>query len=336
MESEKISSMTESRPSMPNAAPTAQSKPARGGLLFNRFELRDKVGEGSFGKIYRGFDTTTDRLVAIKIESSKQSSHGQLKNEARVYRDLDGASIGKRGIRWPKIRGFGKDPDTGNNILVMDLLGPNLDTVLRKSIGSRLSPTAAAYLAEKMLNLVETLHMHGYVHRDLKPQNFVIEYCDAALPRFPEVFLIDYGLAKAFVTPDKKFHVSPQMRRSMKGTVRYSSVHTHLGMDQSRRDDLHSLGYMIVYMLLGRLPWQNLMKDREKSEAYHHIMIVKMGTPVEKLLEDVPESIRKALTLYFYYVNSLMYDKEPNYQYCRDLFNDVAIGFTGNLLKQAA
>lgn len=314
--------------------PTASHVPQAAAPLFGRFQLKDKLGEGSFGKIYRGIDLTSNRMVAIKIETTKQSSHSQLKNEALVYKDMDGASVGKRGIRWPKIRGFGKDPETKNNVLVMDLLGPNLDTLLRKTQGNRFSPSSVAYLADKMLDLVETLHMSGYVHRDLKPQNFVVEYSDElTLPRFPEVFLIDYGLVKSFVTPDKQFHVPPQMRRSMKGTVRYSSVNTHLGMDQSRRDDLQSLGYMLVYMLVGKLPWQNIMKDREKNEAYHHIMILKMGTPLEKLLEDVHESIRTALTLYFCYVNSLMYDKEPNYQYCRDLFHDVISGFSGNILK---
>ena len=312
-------------------SPTTAAPPR---LLFDRFELKEKLGEGSFGKIYRGIDLTSQRLVAIKIETSKQSSHSQLKNEDMVYKDMEGALVGKRGVRWPKSRGFGKDPVTKNNVLVMDLLGPNLDSLLKKTPSGHFSPTAVAYLAEKMLDLVETLHMNGYIHRDLKPQNFVIEYADGAnLPRFPEVFLIDYGLVKSFVTPDKKFHVPPQMRRTMKGTVRYSSVSTHLGMDQSRRDDLQSLGYMLLFMLLGRLPWQNLMKDREKTEAYHHIMIIKMGTPLERLLENVDSTIRTPLTLYFCYVNSLMYDREPNYQYCRDLFHGVSSGFHGNLLR---
>jgi len=302
-------------------------------VFFDRFRILKKLGEGSFGKIFKGIDTISNRLVAIKVETSKSSSHSQLKTESKIYKEMEGTLITKN-TRWPKLHSFGKDDD-GNHIMVMDLLGPNIETILKKTTHNHLMPISVAYLAEKMITLVERFHSNGFVHRDLKPQNFVIEYCEQTYPRFPEVFLIDYGLAKCYIELDQKTHTPFSQKKSLKGTVRYSSINTHLGIDQSRRDDMQSLGYIFVYMLLGKLPWQNLMRDREKKEGYHHIMVVKMRTSVEQLVENIPQPIRESLTLYLFYVNSLMYHEEPNYEYCRTLFRNLAGNFTGNLFKGA-
>lgn len=296
-------------------------------FYFDRFRLISKLGEGSFGKIFKGIDTVSNRLVAIKVEQKGNSS--QLKTESRIYKEMEGTPVSKS-IRWPKMYDFGRD-SLGNNIMIMDLLGPNIESIMKKSVHKRFHSTSVAFLAEKMITLVEKFHMAGYVHRDLKPQNFVIEYCEQTYPRFPEVFLIDYGLAKGFIDSTKKQHAPFSQRKSLKGTVRYSSINTHLGIDQSRRDDMQSLAYIFIYMLLGRLPWQNLMKEREKKEGYHLIMLKKMSTPVEELVSDIPQPMRNAVTSYLLYVNSLMYHEEPNYNYCRSLFEEIVSEFNGNL-----
>jgi serine/threonine protein kinase len=300
-------------------------------VFFDRFRLLSKLGEGSFGKIYKGIDTVSNRLVAIKVETSKASSHNQLKTEARIYKEMEGTLINKS-VRWPKLYSFGRD-EIGNHIMVMDLLGPNLETILKRTTHNRFTYQTVAYFAEKMITVLERFHSMGFVHRDLKPQNFVIEYCDGSFPRFPEVFLIDYGLAKGFVETDKKTHTPFAQKKSLKGTVRYSSINTHLGIDQSRRDDMQSLGYIILYMMTGSLPWQNLMKDREKKEGYHHIMLIKMRNRAEQLVKAVPSPMDEAMLSYLFYVNSLMYHQEPNYEFCRNLFRDFASQFTGNVLS---
>lgn len=302
------------------------------GVFFDRFRLLSKLGEGSFGKIYKGIDTISNKLVAIKVETEKGSNNHQLKIEAKVYKSMEGTPISKT-VFWPKLHNFGKDENTDNYIMIMDLLGPNIDVLLNKTSHNCLTPISVAYLAEKMITLLEHFHRRGFVHRDLKPQNFVIEYCENNFPLYTEVFLIDYGLAKSYVESDQKTHTPFIQKRSLKGTVRYSSINTHLGIEQSRRDDMQSLGYIFVYMLQGRLPWQNLMKDRSKKEAYHHIMIMKMKTNVENLTKDIHPSIRIPIMSYLLYVNSLMFHEEPNYEYCRSLFYSLATKFTGNLFK---
>jgi serine/threonine protein kinase len=298
---------------------------------FDRFRLLTKLGEGSFGEIFKAIDTVTNKLVAIKVETKKSSSQNQLKREARIYKQLEGTLINKN-IRWPKLHFFGTDGGE-NTVMVMDLLGPNIESILKKTPFNRLSPTSVAYLAEKMITLVEKFHFAGFVHRDLKPQNFVIEYCEHAYPRYPEVHLIDYGLAKSFMQDGGKMHAPFDQRKSLKGTVRYSSINTHLGIDQSRRDDMQSLGYILLYMLLGRLPWQNLMKDRDKNEAYHHIMILKMRTTAEELASTLSDEIQTSMLSFLLYVNSLMYHEQPNYEYCRSLFSNLASHFAGNIFK---
>jgi len=314
---------------------TKDRKPSRPGpensVLFDRFRLITKLGEGSFGIIFKGIDTVNNQLVAVKLETNKSSSNNQLKTEAKIYKEMEGTAINKT-VRWPKMHCFGSDK-SGNYIMVMDLLGPNVEYLLQKTTHRRFAPVTVAYFAEKMMSLVELFHLNGFVHRDLKPQNFVIEYCEEAYPKYPEVYLIDYGLAKSYIESDKRTHAAFAQKKSLKGTVRYSSINTHLGIDQSRRDDMQSLGYILLYMLLGRLPWQNLMKNRDKREAYHHIMILKMNTPAEKLVSDLPDSIRTSMLSYLVYVNSLKYHEKPNYAYCRNLFRNIATKFEGNIFR---
>jgi len=299
--------------------------------LFNRYEIISKLGLGSFGSVYKGIDKLSNKQVAIKIEGKKVGNHSQLKLEVKIYKLLKDAFISDR-IRWPQIYHIGSDK-SGNNIMVMDLLGPNLDVMLRKTPNKHFSPSAIAYMAVKMINLIEKFHLSGFVHRDLKPQNFVIESCEEYFPRYPEIYLIDYGLAKSYVEPDQTTHCPFTQNRRLNGTVRYSSINTHLGVEQSRRDDMQSLGYILVYLLLGKLPWQNLL-TKDKKAGYHRIMTIKMSTPIEKLVENVqPPEMRTALTTYLLYSYSLMYNEEPHYDYCKRLFKNSATSFSGNMFK---
>ena len=304
--------------------------------FFERFKLISRLGEGSFGKIYKGIDNTTNKLVAIKVETKKETSHNQLKTEMIIYKDLQGSFVNNSiNIKWPQIYKYDDPLDSvGSQILVMDLLGPNLNCILKKGINGKLSIGTVAYFAEKMITLVEKFHLAGYVHRDLKPHNFVLEYCENVYPKYPEIFLIDYGLAKKYVQDGR--HIPFTQKKAMKGTIVYSSVHTHLGIDQSRRDDLESLGYIFVYLILGILPWHNIMKEKtlgcDKKLVYAKIMIAKMKTPTEKMLKGIPEPIKSSILAYFLYVNSLMYHQEPNYNYIRSLFKEITKKyFMGNI-----
>ncbi|RKO94271.1 kinase-like domain-containing protein [Blyttiomyces helicus] len=303
-------------------------------IYFDRFQVHSQIGEGSFGRIYKGVDLISNKLVAIKVENNdKSSSHAQLKTEAYIYKQMEGTPVSNM-TRWPKIYKFGKQ--SGKNVLVMDILGSNFDSLMKKKTSNRLAPPAVLYIGHKMISLLQKFHKQGFVHRDLKPQNFVIEYSNTNYPTFPDIFLIDYGLAKSYIESDvhseKQTHSAFSQKRSMKGTVRYLSINTHLGVDQSRRDDMQSLGYVLVYMMCGKLPWQSLMKNRPKNKANHLILLSKMKCSIEKLTSDIPEPFRETMMLYLSYANSLMYHEEPNYEYCCTLFEKHRTLFDGDIL----
>lgn len=290
-----------------------------------QYKFNTKLGSGAFGNIYKGTDSKTGAPVAIKVETDKQGSTGQLKWEYQIYRQIGGTPIPQTKVCWPRAHAFGKDTK-GNHVMVMDLLGPSLDEVL-KTYGGKLPAGVVAYIADRCINLVRMFHNSGYIHRDLKPQNFVLQHTPS---KYPEILLIDYGLAKEYINKERNEHAPYINGRSMKGTVRYTSIGTHLGVDQSRRDDLQSLGYILIYLIKGQLPWQNLPRLADKKEDYAHILRHKMDTSFEQLVEGVsPPAMQKALLEYLLLTNSLIYYETPDYDRLRSLFTPFKYNFTG-------
>ena len=286
----------------------------------NRFKLLGKLNQGSFGKVHKGFDTEKNKFVAIKVETRK--SDGHLKKEALIYQKYANCKISDT-AKWPELHAYAVLP-RGVSFMVVDLLGPDIECIMKATPQGRLPSYMVGYFAYKMINLIKVFHSQGYVHRDIKPQNFVIEhYNDDRCPKYPEVFLVDYGLAKRYLNADMS-HTELIQRNNVGGTVRYSSTNAHLGLEPSRRDDLQSLGYTLVYLALGSLPWQN----RKKPE----VMTLKMQTTVESLCQELKEPLRSAIMQFMRYVSSLLYDQEPDYAYCQELFRILHhnfLGFTG-------
>ena len=138
--------------------------------------------------------------------------------------------------------------------------------------------------AEQMLTCVEHLHSKSFLHRDIKPDNFVIGKDDPYT-----IYMIDFGLAKRYRDPKTKQHIPYRDNKSLTGTARYTSVNTHLGIEQSRRDDIEGLLYVLVYLVKGVLPWQGV-RAYTKKEKYDKIMELKMGTPPEVLCRGLPSS----------------------------------------------
>ena len=298
----------------------------------HRYKKLTKLSEGSFGKVYMGLDTMTNQPVAIKVENSKNASHAQLRDENKIYKSFHGVYINKL-TAWPKVHEFGKLPN-GEYIMIMDLLGPNVD-MLFKSSREPFSSASIAYLADKMITLIHIFHRKGYVHRDLKPQNITLQNIPkgSRIPIYPEFFLIDYGLAKRFAIPETNSHAEYCDNKALKGTVRYISINTHLGVDQSRRDDMQSIGYILVYLALGRLPWQNVLRSQDRQEGYKKVMMLKMSNTFEDITEGIPEPLRTCLLEYLFYVNSLMYHEEPNYEFAKSIFKDLKSTYNGELLR---
>eukprot|EP00826_Nyctotherus_ovalis_P044645 TRINITY_DN4835_c0_g2_i2.p1 TRINITY_DN4835_c0_g2~~TRINITY_DN4835_c0_g2_i2.p1 ORF type:complete len:205 (+),score=40.83 TRINITY_DN4835_c0_g2_i2:368-982(+) len=152
------------------------------------------------------------------------------------------------------------------------------------------------------------------MHRDVKPENFLI----GAHKESNTIYVIDFGLAKHYCDPESKLHISYKNKKSLTGTARYASLNTHLGIEQSRRDDFESLGYVLIYFLNGFLPWQGLAA-RNNKEKYERIKRKKQSVSVEKLCEGLPAEF----VLYFKYCRSLKFSEKPNYKHLRRIFEIV-------------
>ncbi|KAF3625877.1 Casein kinase I isoform delta [Capsicum annuum] len=281
----------------------------------NKFRLGRKIGSGSFGEIYLGTNVQTNEEVAIKLERYDKvgvTSVAKKMREARLgwlgyvkRRCADaplwrcerlavvGVRTGRAGI--PNLKWFGVEGDY--NVLVMDLLGPSLEDLFN-FCSRKLSLKTVLMLADQMINRVEFVHAKSFLHRDIKPDNFLM----GLGRRANQVYIIDFGLAKKFRDSNTHQHIPYRENKNLTGTARYASMNTHLGIEQSRRDDLESLGYVLMYFLRGSLPWQGL-KAGTKKQKYERIKCAS----------------------YFHYCRSLRFEDKPDYAYLKRIFRDLFI-----------
>ncbi|KAG6546473.1 hypothetical protein Mapa_012022 [Marchantia paleacea] len=272
----------------------------------NKYRLGRKIGSGSFGEIYLGTNIQTNEEVGIKLESIK-TKHPQLLYESKLYRILQG------GTGIPNIRWFGVEGDY--NVLVLDLLGPSLEDLFN-FCSRKFSLKTVLMLADQLINRVEYVHSKSFLHRDIKPDNFLM----GLGRRANQVYIIDFGLAKKYRDPSTHQHIPYRENKNLTGTARYASINTHLGIEQSRRDDLESLGYVLLYFLRGSLPWQGL-KAGTKKQKYEKISEKKMSTAIEALCKSHPSEFAS----YFHYCRSLRFDDKPDYAYLKRIFRDLFI-----------
>jgi len=273
-------------------------------IVAGKYRLVKKIGSGSFGIIYLGQNTTTGDEVAIKLEEVR-TRHPQLFYESKLLRYLQG------GVGVPNIYYYGME--NSYNIMVIDLLGPSLEDLMNLC-NRRLSVKTVLMLIEQMITRVEYMHAKNFLHRDIKPDNFLMGLARKA----QQVFIIDFGLAKRYRDPKTQQHIPYREGKSLTGTARYTSIYTHQGIEQSRRDDLEGLGYVFMYFLKGQLPWQGLPANN-KREKYEKIMQSKIGTPVDELCRGCPPEF----AVYLNYCKNLRFEDRPDYTYLKRLFKEL-------------
>ncbi|KAI9478000.1 MAG: kinase-like domain-containing protein [Benjaminiella poitrasii] len=270
------------------------------------YKVGKKIGEGSFGIIYEGFNLMNNQQVAIKFESRK-SDAPQLRDEYRTYKILAGLN----GI--PNSYYFGQEGLY--SILVIDILGPSLEDLF-DMCSRKFSIKTVAMLAKQMISRVQSIHKRNLIYRDIKPDNFLIG--KPSTKHANTIYMIDFGMAKLYRDPKTKQHIPYRERKSLSGTARYMSINTHLGREQSRRDDLESLGHVFMYFLRGTLPWQGL-KAATNKQKYERIGEKKRTTIVKDLCDGFPDEFG----LYLDYTRHLKFEEDPDYDYLIGLFDKV-------------
>jgi serine/threonine protein kinase len=267
------------------------SGPSKSDLkLGGKYTIGKKIDSGAFGEVFLATDNKTGDEVALKIEPAK-TKHPQLLYEAKLLRLLKGKGV-------PEMKGAIIEGDY--NIMVMQLLGPSLEKLFTYC-KRKFTLKTVLMIGIQMLERIEHIQSNHFIHRDIKPDNFLIERRKAGY-----IFVVDFGLAKRFRNPKTGQHIPWKEGKSLTGTARYASLNTHLGFEQSRRDDLEGIGYVLLYFLLGKLPWQGL-PAKTKKDKYEKIKEKKRDTTIADMCKGIPAEFAK----YMNYCRGLNFEDKP-------------------------
>ena len=278
-----------------------------------KFFVKRKIRSGAFGDVFLGIHIKERFYVAVKREP-KDSIDPQLYKELRVYSKLKGC------IGFPHVHWFGIE---GNfTYLIMDFLGPSLDDLLN-FCGGKFTLKTTLMIGIQLIQRIETLHSRDICHwclffnvkflfSDIKPENFLVGIADPTL-----IHLIDFGLTMKYRDPKTKEHIPCLSGYSMVGTARYASLNAHHGLDLSRRDDLESIAYLLIYFLKGFLPWQANSPNSQHLDL-NDIFTIKENTSLDILCDNIPPAFRTLL----HSCKSLKFEEKPNYNYITNLLKD--------------
>ena len=259
-----------------------------------KMSFNDKIGHGGFGQIYLGHDLLNGAPLAVKVEAIDTHS-SKLKSEAKILNLLQG------GTGIPALYAYIEEKKC--KLILMELLGKNINTLFKicKKVFSLKTVLTLSY---QMINRIEYIHSKYIIHRDIKPENFLL-----GKAKQKTIYLIDYGCSKLYMNAKKHEHIPfKEGIQNIIGTERYCSIYTHLGKEQSRRDDIESFVYVMIYLLKGKLPWMGI-RAKTKREKVDKIKEKKLTVTCKELCDDY-EEVWELLN----YAREMRYEEEPDYK----------------------
>ena len=275
----------------------SSTDPIIGKVFFSKYKAIKKLGEGSFGKVYKAEYNNEDYAIKMEYKSKEQSL---LEIEATIMSYLKGPYI-------PCVKSYGFSGSF--NVLVMQLLDKSLEYLINKL--ERFSIKTTSMLGYQMVNILQYIHDRHIIHRDIKPDNFVM----GTKENNDRLYLLDFGLAKKYRSSRTLEQYPYIKKKKLTGTARYASIHALEAYEQSRRDDLESVGYVLIYFLRGGLPWQKL-RIKNKEERYNKILEKKKEISTEELCKNFPQQFFEFLD----YAKTLEYEENPNYEMLKKKF----------------
>ena len=271
-------------------------------ILLKKYKIIKRIGKGAFGSVFLGKNINKKEYVAIKLELKEQNDI-ILEREAYILHIL-------RGLGIPQIISYGHN--TKYNILIQELLGKSLDKILHEK-NYKLSLKDSCMVGIQILDRLEYIHNKNIIHRDIKADNFLI-----GLKKNEIIYIIDFGLAKQFRSKKTGKHVKYCINKKWSGTSRFASANTLRGIEPSRRDDMESFCYLLLYLMKGSLPWDKL---NENSEINEILMIYQMKQymPANIMFKELPSQ----MTDFYKYCKNLNFEQKPNYSYLRRLLVNI-------------
>ena len=273
--------------------------------------INKQLGKGGFGQIYLGRNIRENVPIAIKVEENGNRSH--LLSEYEILKEIQG----KEGI--PHVYKFRQGHK--HNYLMMELLGKSIDKLFSEC-KKNFTYKTIFQIGYQMIERIEYIHSQGYIHRDIKPGNFVIGKGE----KNKIIYIIDFGLSKRYIDKNTNKHIPYKEGKGLTGTARYVSLFTHYGIEQSRRDDIEGIAYNLIYLAKGKLPWQGV-KTKNKKEKHKKIMESKIAYSPEQLCKDLPEEFVNLLK----YARELDFEERPGYKSMKSMFKNHIIKSGGTM-----
>jgi serine/threonine protein kinase len=280
-------------------------------VLFNQWKIGSKIGEGAFGCVYEATNIDSGRTVAVKFEK-QTSQYPQLAFEYQLLRSLR-YSQSSHQTCTPRPLAFGQTKTKEFRFMVMQRLGPTVQTMIDDAHDdAEVKMHRIAVCAAGILACLHTLHDSGFVHRDVKPENFLLRSAKSK-----HIYMVDFGFCMRFLDAKQRTCIPQTQGNEFEGTVRFASLNMHKGLRLSRRDDLHSLCYIIAFWHRGKLPWQNIQPPAKKKDDQKRKQNYRPLVQREKekwTMRQLGEGLPPSMLTFMDRCDRLTFEEEPPYE----------------------